>query len=1441
MARRSYSFAALGIFALLIGSSRLATAATETWSGAVTTDWNVAGNWLENAIPATGDSLVFDASSAQPTSNNNIGSLSLAGLTFASGAPGYALTGNAVSMTGPLVVNAGNSIAQTIGFGVTSTGALSFGTDNSGGNSLSLGANSSFGSLTVLSTSATANNLDIGTGQSVTINGAVAFGLNTDTITTGVFTNLNTSGGGSLVINSGTNFFRVGIERSNTPAGDPQTTVDLSGLSNFTFTGTGTTTGHFRVGAGNSRGTMTLANTSNKITAAQVRIGDSGVDAGTTGGSNNNNGGVGTLRLGAGTNEINTNELLIGRVKNGGTLNFATTTGSLLLRGFTGEGSLVNITVGSADNGSHASASQLLLAGHDVTVNAGTLLAGRSNGGSGNGNGSVTFDTGTFNVQNVHLGVHLSGSATASGTLTIGGPTPDNTAATGVFNVSDQFFLGNRTNATAANPVATATFTINGGTANINTDVVDASTTTSSVGSNATKLTLAGGTLNMMNHSVGTAARPIQTIELNSGTLSNAVNIVGKNITVQPTVTINGAPTFVVADGGSLSANVFPLTLGSGGGIAGGSEVGPASVNGDIVLNSGARIAPGLGSAVGTLQFNSPLTLNGGSIVQIDLSNSTTSGNDLVNAFGGLTLNGTVNIQIGTAGQGPQLGNTYTLFNTGALVGTEANLNVTGNGSRLTFTPVPVSTTPGTIQVLVGGSGPVAVTWIGNVDSNWDLNATQNWRNPALNPEKFFNLDQVTFDDTSTNVNDVQLVGTLSPGSVTVNAARNYTFAGSGTIAGSGNLTKNGFGTLTLVANNTYSGTTDILGGTLQIGNGGTTGSVGAGQVNNDGMLAINRSNNVTFANVIAGTGSLVKNGSGQLAVTGVNSFSGPTSINAGMLQVNSSYSLGGAVSLTGAVTNGSNLVTGLSSTGGLTVGMPISGTGIPAGAVITVVDPDALTVTLSANANGAGTSFTVGTNTSPINIASGATLELGAGAAANSLVIGARQVNIAGAGVGGNGAIINSSTTAAQQNSLQRVTLTADATVGGAGRFDLRHNSPVLDLATNTLTKVGTGQFILVGANVTDGNILVHNGVFSIESTSSVLANPARPQDKITFDSTVIPGAAVTAQFFASATASPTITRPMLMRGPITMGNNSNAAVTVGSNIELQGDLTVTNINNNGTGSLTLNGVISETGGVRSLTKNNGPGTSNSTLILGGNNTYTGTTTINGGTLQLGAANRIADVSNLVLGGGTFNTGGFNETLGTLSLSSASTIDLGSGASELRFAASNIAAAWNLTNLTISNWTPGSDHIFFGSSDAGLGTITATEANQIIFAGRTPGFRILGTGEVIPALPGTIVAGDFNLDGSLSPADIQPMLKALTDVEAYKSAYALTQPQFDTITDLDSNPNFSNRDIQNLLDRLATANLGSVAAVPEPTSFVHGAMALVGVAVTLRRRKQRS
>jgi fibronectin-binding autotransporter adhesin len=135
---------------------------------------------------------------------------------------------------------------------------------------------------------------------------------------------------------------------------------------------------------------------------------------------------------------------------------------------------------------------------------------------------------------------------------------------------------------------------------------------------------------------------------------------------------------------------------------------------------------------------------------------------------------------------------------------------------------------------VAGDASAVAITWVGNVDANWNT-TTANWTGGAT---KYTTGDNVTFDNTSTNVNSVALVGALSPGSVVVSAARDYTFAGTGSLAGATGITKSGAGMLTINNSNTFTGAVNINGGTVRLGHVNALGGITGGTfVNNGGTL----------------------------------------------------------------------------------------------------------------------------------------------------------------------------------------------------------------------------------------------------------------------------------------------------------------------------------------------------------------------------------------------------------------------------------------------------------------------------------------------------------------------------------------------------------------------------------------------------------------------------
>jgi fibronectin-binding autotransporter adhesin len=105
------------------------------------------------------------------------------------------------------------------------------------------------------------------------------------------------------------------------------------------------------------------------------------------------------------------------------------------------------------------------------------------------------------------------------------------------------------------------------------------------------------------------------------------------------------------------------------------------------------------------------------------------------------------------------------------------------------------------------------------------------------------------------------------------------TYAGNTT--GSGQLQKQGAGSLRITGNLNHTGGTTVSGGTLQIGVAGTSGSI-SGDITNNGFVAFNRSDNLTYGGVISGSGIVSHSGNSTLTFTGNHTYTGETRTDAG-------------------------------------------------------------------------------------------------------------------------------------------------------------------------------------------------------------------------------------------------------------------------------------------------------------------------------------------------------------------------------------------------------------------------------------------------------------------------------------------------------------------------------------------------------------------------------
>ena len=200
-------------------------------------------------------------------------------------------------------------------------------------------------------------------------------------------------------------------------------------------------------------------------------------------------------------------------------------------------------------------------------------------------------------------------------------------------------------------------------------------------------------------------------------------------------------------------------------------------------------------------------------------------------------------------------------------------------------------------------------------------------------------------------------VATYLPGSAVLTVGGGN---GSGSFAGrlqnSGaafTFAKTGSGRQVLTGTNTYTGFTLIQNGILQIGAGGTSGTIGTGAISNSGVLVFNRSDAITNSQLMIGSGSLVQAGAGTLTMVGSNAVhSGGTFVSNGTLIVQNAMTVGSFAVATG----GALIVRGMTGTGDVAVaaGGTLGGTGVVNGAILAngVVAPGEGIGTLTVNSN---------------------------------------------------------------------------------------------------------------------------------------------------------------------------------------------------------------------------------------------------------------------------------------------------------------------------------------------------------------------------------------------------------------------------------------------------------------------------------------------------------
>lgn len=269
-------------------------------------------------------------------------------------------------------------------------------------------------------------------------------------------------------------------------------------------------------------------------------------------------------------------------------------------------------------------------------------------------------------------------------------------------------------------------------------------------------------------------------------------------------------------------------------------------------------------------------------------------------------------------------------------------------------------------------------------------------------------------------------------------------------LGGAGGLTKQGDGTLILTGENNYAGGTTVEAGALQIGSGGTSGSI-AGNVTNNGTLIFDRSNIIVFDGDIDGSGQVVQRGAGRLELTNTgNRYSGGTIVERGTLAGNT-LSIRGDIQNDGAVEFldlGPNTFSG-----------DISGTG-------------------SVSVDGIGTLTLSGNNTFTGGLSVGVGKSIAAGSDAN-LGGAANQVTL-------NGGYLQTTSSFDSDKSFNLasaggafspdagVTLSLDGALGGIGG----------------LIKDGAGTLIIGGVSTYSGATFIDEGTLQIDGGGSIASS---------------------------------------------------------------------------------------------------------------------------------------------------------------------------------------------------------------------------------------------------------------------------------------------------------------------------------------------------------------
>lgn len=743
-----------------------------------------------------------------------------------------------------------------------SSGAVLF---NDGGYPLSTNAqgkpsNISNGNTTI--GSLTYNNQDlnyittvVSNGNTLTISGGLSVGAsdvaNSNTVVT-------ISGGGSLIAGSAGS---ATLSGQNGSGQGTVSTLDLSGLANFTFGVAGSSSSTFNLGTGGSGSSITMnLPPINNITAGTMNIG------------NNNTRGTDILNLGNGTNNIFADTIDMGFSKTAGTMQFLNNAGGgLKIANHTGTGRTTVNLGGEGSSGGTTTQNNgfMLLNGGTVNILAGTMTLGnRTTRTEATANGVLSFNNGVVDATTINMALN-SGGDSGNGTISVGGGTliigsggmsmvnQTGTAGAGTLIVTNGSTVICSNNIYKTTSIGTATISISGSTLTMASD-------SGTIGvSNSIPIDSFNVTNSMLTLSaIGVGQPDVATVNFNPDTAT----VTTINIRALPV--INSFP---------VQIPIISYTT------AGGNLANETSGMTNIVLAS--LPSPFLGYLSNNIAGSSvDLVLTNGPLPKADTWSGKINDNWDITTFnwtsGGIATNYDDLDQV-------------TFDDTSAtnivnITGTRTPSSVNGltfNNNITNYTFTGVGKISGQVELFKGGAATTTLSESGG--DNFSGGISLNNGTLVLDDANSSISGGLTiFGTTTLQIGNNDSNGTLPSGTLDNEGTLIYDHTNNVTVSvnipGGGALVQDGSGTLTFSASETYSGPTMVNAGTLALTGSGGVASSSSVNISNATLdvsgvtsIATLSALNLTNANLNAKVGYIQTN----LNITGALGMGGTTNV----------------------------------------------------------------------------------------------------------------------------------------------------------------------------------------------------------------------------------------------------------------------------------------------------------------------------------------------------------------------------------------------------------------------------------------------------------------------------------------------------------------------------------------------------------------------------------